>query len=51
MPVVKMKIERQSDKLGYEYLDSDEVEAEVWFDEDYLYIEVEGSLYKVPRIF
>lgn len=45
---MKVKIIKQFDKLGEEYLDSVEVEAVVSRCGDCLTVEVDGILYEIP---
>lgn len=45
---MKIAIKKQTDKLGDEYLDEEEVYADIWKSGDDLAIEVDEKLYIIP---
>ena len=47
---MKIVIEKQYDELGGEFLQQDEVVAEMYTNDDELIIKVDGVLYAIPKL-
>ena len=45
---MKIVIEKKTNKLGDEYLDEEEIIADIWRDDDRLIIEVDNTRYIIP---